>query len=302
IVMLICIILFSIGACNLIRAPKMLRPEAPPCFVRMEQLAGFLEASAGMIEGKAEAWTAARLEEVLGDRVAEERRCPEIDEPYSFSRRGKEWRICCPDETNHLGISDVVSCRETGGWKHSGADADRELQSAWWTLDREGGDLLVLSRHYGWPVWVAGILVALFLLLPLSWLGEFIRDAKRRDTWREKFGVFLSTFFLLPLFVFILFGPILVGLVYKPRYEIRSGGNVRAIHHIGSWDLSETTVPLESVLAVATYAESPTVRILYRGEEGLASLAIPLIKDKEAAQLASILRGWVLGEKPGPPR
>ncbi|MCZ6661360.1 MAG: hypothetical protein O6951_00305, partial [Actinobacteria bacterium] len=61
IVMLICIILFSIGAWNLIRAPKMLRPEAPPCFVRMEQLAGFLEASAGMIEGKAEVWTAAWL-------------------------------------------------------------------------------------------------------------------------------------------------------------------------------------------------------------------------------------------------
>ncbi|MCZ6602236.1 MAG: hypothetical protein O6952_04455 [Planctomycetota bacterium] len=294
--MITCVIMFCIYVifAGVMLKGRKIEADAPNCLERLERLGKRLKEKGVTATEVGDAWASANLGEALPDETGDELLCPEVAAAYRLAVRGGEWKICCPDPDNHLGVGDTGSCRAVEGWEQSAPGPDGEIELSNWEVQVGPEGDLTISRNRGWMVTVAyvlGALAALYcVVFPYLILNEG-SDAKK--PLYHKVLIYLAMLLLLVLVCYLVLGAIFLPWFYSPAIEFTSDGQIQAEGSSGPITLWEETVEKGSVLAIAHGSDDSHSRVMihFRDDEGeIQTWQIRLEKDDDAPGLASMIR------------
>lgn len=273
--------------------------ETPPCLSRLEGLAARLE-KASMPSGKDPgSWTPVDLSDLLPGESGQEITCPEVGEAYACSVRGSDWRICCPDTGNHLGIGEAVSCRGRRGWDHPAASEEGDMEDPLWESSVDDRGALVLSRGVGWPACgvyvIFGLAVLHALVFPYAIIFE--GETRKKAPWKLILMYPAGVCLLLIVWAVIL-GPLGLPWFYSPEITFTPEGGVEAAGRVGPVALWRESVEGKEILAVGRVTDPPSVLLHFRDEQGeIRTWRWELGSEENVDRLASLIRSRPSGEE-----
>jgi competence protein ComGC len=215
--------------------------------------------------------------------------CGVAGAPYALEVKGKQWRISCPHEENHLGFGSFKPMRTLDGWTLPSGPDESRVQT-WALVSRviaeplADGSVAIYTKSY-WLRPLALLVVSIGVLVILVRLGK---NSKRLKELGESLSGILGMCILMSIVW-------LVYLSFGWHVTVLPNGSFRRARWAFGITISEYDEPRDNVVAVV---KGKGVDLIARDEDELYSVKLMIGSEENMETLAGMIGRRMARPKP----